>query len=419
MIRKLDIFIPDLLKKIDKNLLLNQPGIWSTKIHFVAFYVLAAMSFSTLLAWIQVDIKELSDPENHLVFMFVPAAIGLIFWVFRVVKFNVERGFGISSGIEMFKKQVIYGLCILMFASLPFYYGYMVSHFNAESVSDKQLVEEVNIVNLAYANLTYKPNQPAPPYSNWTPVTLSSPLDGYMTTGRELYIKWNRMTLSERINHLDKYQEILKKYSTSRYYEQDSQEMMTTFYNTHNLGNLAGVRSFYETKSALDQINRAKRNHNNRNNYSSTDVSVFLFMAFLTWLAVMIAIRTSRKHSLTAIVTTIVGFFAAGLILSMTRLAYHGNSDELVGLMFFGAFAFLLLQSFSRKNSQKINFWKSVGLIIAVGMTPFIFIVWEGFIGKGIDTETVTYGGIILSFVLWNLVYNRQFVSLRSAPSQD
>ena len=418
MIRRLDVFIPDLLKKIDKNLLLNSPGIWSTKIHFVAFYVLVAMSFSTLLAWIQVDIKELSDPEGHLVFMLFPAAIGLIFWVFRVVKFNVERGYGISSGIEMFKKQVIYGLCILMFASLPFYYGYMVSHFNANSVSDKQLVEEVNIVNLAYANLTYKPNQQAP-YSNWTPVTLSSPLDGYMIGGKDLYIKWNRMTLHERILHLDKYQEILKKYSKDRYYERDSQELMTAYYNAYNLGNLSETRFFYEAKNSIGQINRAKRKHNNRNNYSSKDVSVFLFMTFLTWLAVMIAIRTSRKHSLTAIVTTIVGFFAAGLILSMTRFAYHGSPDELIGLLFFGTFAFLLLQSFARKNSQKVNFWKSVGLIIAVGMTPFIFIVWEGFIGKRIDTETVTYGGIILSFVLWNLVYNRQFVSLRSAPSQD
>ena len=419
MIRRLNFLIPDFLKQIDKNLLLNHPGIWSTKVHFVAFYTLVAISFSTLLAILQVNVKDLSSPDSHTIFMFIPAAIGLIFWVFKIVRFNVERGFGISSGWEMFKKQLIYASCVAMFAIIPFYYGHVVSYFNANSLSDQELVEQTNVVNMAYANLTYKPNQAAPPYSNWTPVNLSGTLHGQIISGKDLYIRWNRMEQAERLRLLDNYQNILQKYNENRYHSLPSEDLISAYSNEYNVNNIASTGHFYDTKNALEDVNRAKSKHNHKSNFSDRDAARFIFMAFLVWMTIMISIRTSRKHSLTAIITGIVGMFAAGMIASFSREIFHTRPDDTISLLFFVTFGLLLLQSFMKKNSRKINFWKSVGLILAVAMTPFVFIVWDEFVDRSLNLETVIYGGILLSLLLWNLVYNRQFVSLKSAPSQD
>ena len=416
MIRKLDILIPPFLKKIDKDLLLNHPGIWSTKVHFVLFYVLLGMAFSTLLAMIQVNIKNLSDPD-HTVFMFIPAIAGLIFWLFRVVQFNVERGFGMSSGVEMLKRQAIYGLCVLMFAALPFYHGYMVGYFNANVLSDQELAEDINVINLGYANLTLKPNQPAPNYQNWTPVDYVHTRGVVMITGKDLYIRWNRMSRNERIELIDDYQRLLEKFSG--YHAIPSVELIRQYHSEDNLNNIGANRFFYETRDAIDDINFAKRELDRNFGFGSEVLSITVFMIFLVWLVSMIAIRTNRKHSLTAIVIGILLLFANGMLTGLSAMLFDARPENTILVLFFGTLMFLLLQSFSTRNSRKINFWKSVGLILAVVMTPFIFIVWASFGSDHPGVEFVSYGGVILTIIMWNFIYSKQFIALKAAPSQD
>lgn len=113
--------VPAFLKKLDKYLLLHQPEIWISRIHYVAFYLglafLAVFGFTFLL-----DVQKNSIPTYELAWAFLslPLVVGLVIWVRKIVQYNPVREFAKTTLLAEYKTILALFLSVLMFFAIPF-----------------------------------------------------------------------------------------------------------------------------------------------------------------------------------------------------------------------------------------------------------------------------------------------------------
>lgn len=113
--------VPAFLKRLDKYLLLHQPEIWISKIHYVVFYCLlifvAVFGFTYIL---EVQKNDVPTYELAWAFLSLPLLVGLVIWIRKVVQYNPIREFPQTNIGAEYKLLMAVFIGFLMFFLIPF-----------------------------------------------------------------------------------------------------------------------------------------------------------------------------------------------------------------------------------------------------------------------------------------------------------
>ena len=94
MLRKFDSLIPPFLKTLNKSLLLNRPGLWATKIHYVLFFALIGGGLLMLNAMVRpIDLADVPNPEVYFGLLIIPCLLALGIWAYRVSLISCRKRF--------------------------------------------------------------------------------------------------------------------------------------------------------------------------------------------------------------------------------------------------------------------------------------------------------------------------------------
>jgi hypothetical protein len=149
-------FVPSFIKKIDRNLLLKSPSVWSTRTHLVLFF---GLSFAILLALFCILIFRDARQDNGVAvltgFVSLICGIGFIFWLIYLLRFNVFKRYGnwvTGDGIRTFG---LFFINILILVAIPFIPMSIESFMANRQYSKSELIKDVNELNLAANKLEY------------------------------------------------------------------------------------------------------------------------------------------------------------------------------------------------------------------------------------------------------------------------
>lgn len=142
--------IPNFLKKIDSYLLLNGPIIWISKIHYVLFFGLLMWLFSALIGLIiPINLFQSQDLGFWYFLYTILAIIALCFWIYRNVIFNIEKKFGNRHWTDEYKIFILNFFAVFIFMSFAFPFSIIYNSRVANTVTDSELIEDINSLNEA------------------------------------------------------------------------------------------------------------------------------------------------------------------------------------------------------------------------------------------------------------------------------
>ncbi|HUP14398.1 MAG TPA: hypothetical protein VM187_19380, partial [Niastella sp.] len=87
--------MPGFLKRAEQKLLLNKPGIWSTRAHLVVYYGVLFLLVLTALCFFEPnDPRDYSTTEAWIAFVSIISGVALIIWLIYLLRFNVFKKYG-------------------------------------------------------------------------------------------------------------------------------------------------------------------------------------------------------------------------------------------------------------------------------------------------------------------------------------
>lgn len=140
---------PSFLIKFDQYLLLNHPLVWSSKIHFVAWYTLFGWIAMILLGFM---VPNESLDNDFLAFYWLLAILcmvaGIIIWLFFVLRHNSTKQYGNRVIGREWVNMLCHYLSLLLITSVIFVMPFIkivTSHIRIQS---NHIVEKVNVLNV-------------------------------------------------------------------------------------------------------------------------------------------------------------------------------------------------------------------------------------------------------------------------------
>ncbi len=431
MLRKIELLIPPFLKRLDQQLLLNRPGLWTTKIHYVLFFggigLLLLLIKATLTP---LSLSDIPNPGTHFMVLLIPIIIGFGVYVFRLSLFNVEKQFGQTAPGRSLRDQLIFAATIGLLALMPFAYSYILSDKIAAQVSNEQLSADINALNLGdlffpedvylydknvkengeYHYDTYDYEGYSPFYSEVL-IDIRSP--------REIkQIHTNHTSQEEKLQQISNFKQAFAKYSGT-----------SITYSSETILGLFDSRQILQMRHLGELKAKARSNIENlllskEKNHLFHDREVIHATAFSLagiWLMLLIFLKTRPRNFLWAIVGGIVVLFMGGTVLSLFRVVAGIYPEIVLWPMFMATLAFFIYQGYRKKNSRRSNHWKAISLILAAMMLPFLPLVTLT-MDKYISQQEAWFAldlGIMLAFIVWNLAFSHRFTKLRAMPTEN
>ena len=140
--------IPNFLRNLDAYLLLNAPVIWISKIHYVLFFGLLMWLFSALIGFIiPINLFESQDLGVWYFLFTILAIVALCFWIYRNVIFNIEKKFGNRHWTDEYKIFFLSFFSVFIFMSFAFPFSIIYNSRVANTVTDTELITDINILN--------------------------------------------------------------------------------------------------------------------------------------------------------------------------------------------------------------------------------------------------------------------------------
>ena len=394
MIRRFDQLIPSFLKKIDRNLLLNRPGIWASQIHYLVFFALIGLGFVLLHAsLIPVKTWDIPDPEIGFVVLFIPCAMALAIWAWRVSLFKVEKGFGIREGGIAFRDQLIYAAGILMLAAIPFVYSNILANRIANAVDPYTFNEDLLIIEDGREYIYGQPEDV-----------------------RLKLVDADIITISKKINT---FRSTLQKYSDSKSLPETDQLIDYIWSRDKNIR--------VNIQQAMDDWwvhkSRIRRAHNQYFDFQDDEVQKALGLVFAgIFFLMMLGFATSWKTLFWSLLAGGGMIAITGLIMSFSYQVLRLTDSQTGLTLYICTFIFLLYQGYRNKNTKRANILKRISLILATVMTPFFpLFVAELTINVRSDSAafSLLYLGMFLTLIAWNQGYYPRFVSLVASPKDN
>lgn len=428
MLRKLESFIPRFLKDLDQRLLLHRPGLWATKIHYVAFFSIIGLGLVGLQAWLQ-PVALTSPPDLAWVFAIavIPALIAFGLWAYKLSLFQVHRSFGKGSPLMHQRDQLLYGLTILIFAAVPFLFTEIQNHKLANAVSSPELAMDIDALNLGER---YFPENHGYFKHNYLKKEFRQDMNSHMLYQRYSFNDFGVHTMNAQDikraqrrrycqsysrEHIDAYLKAFYKYG-GEYVPYTAEQLL----NRYNARKITLIDGKYEVEQNIRKIIQAKNRSHGFQKAEFYKLSVFFL--FSCWLMLLVFSQTSWKYFVWAILGGGAILLIEGIAIAVYVKFVDPRSPDILWIMYVGTFIVLLVQAFRTSNSKKVNTWKSVAMILATAMTPLLPLIL-GLINHEDMNDNVgfvlLFAGIGLSILLWNGMYHRRFVELQAEPKDN
>ena len=149
MLRRLEFLVPPLLKRIDRQLLLHRPGLWATRIHYLAFYgsILALlMGLYTLIR--PMSLQSVPDPDSYSIVLAIPLALGFAIWVYYLTFFRLEKHKGFNWRLNSLRDELLHLGVIGVLAAIPFLFGNQLSDRIDQQISQQELLSDINTLKI-------------------------------------------------------------------------------------------------------------------------------------------------------------------------------------------------------------------------------------------------------------------------------
>lgn len=148
--------MPGFLKRAEQKLLLNKPGIWSTRIHLVVYYGILFLLVLGIICFLEPnDPKAYSTSEVWIGFVSMIAGIGVIVWMIYLLRFNVFKKYGIIHPLHGLATFLIYFISTGIIVSFGYVHPIVESVRANMAYSTKEVVNDINDINTKIYQLEY------------------------------------------------------------------------------------------------------------------------------------------------------------------------------------------------------------------------------------------------------------------------
>lgn len=153
--------MPRFLKKAEQKLLLNKPGIWSTRTHLVLYYGVLFMLFLATLCFLEpTDVRDYSVEEIWVGFVSIISAIGFIVWLIYLLRFNVFKRYGNIHPLHTLGTFILYFMATGILVLFPYVPPVVESVRANLAYDDEEIVKDMNAMNIKICQLEYHLLQP-------------------------------------------------------------------------------------------------------------------------------------------------------------------------------------------------------------------------------------------------------------------
>ncbi|MCS3795560.1 hypothetical protein [Niastella sp. OAS944] len=148
--------MPGFLKRVDQKLLLNKPGIWSTRIHLVVYYGILFLLVLGVICFLEPnDPRANSTTEPWVGFVSLIAGIGFIVWMIYLLRFNVFKKYGIIHPLHALVTFFLYFISTGIIVSFGYVHPIVETAKANMAYSTKEIVDDVNNINIKIYQLEY------------------------------------------------------------------------------------------------------------------------------------------------------------------------------------------------------------------------------------------------------------------------
>lgn len=389
--------IPKFLKKFDSYLLLNAPIIWISKIHYVLFFGLLMWLFSALIGIIiPINLFQSQDLGFWYFLYTILAIIALCFWIYRNVIFNVEKKFGNRHWTDEYKIFFLNFLAVFIFMSFAFPFSIIYNSRVANTVSDSDLIEDINTLNQAEPFIVTDLNHYYSKYDSikdqnyfyvnecntfeeYTPYFIREDSLNYnlLTYYDQVSVYQKRITNYYEINYLiQRYIDVANKYQISFNY---SAEQCGEFYkdlvehSPQSIDSFKGLNGInkYDLKECIENIAEAK--FKGLFLWQSSFLHFLFYSTFFISLLISLFKIVQWKQFIVTIITLIILPILLFIISMIVPFGYRNHTEDVflnLVLISFGFAVFFAIKGVI--NTKEFNAFKNVCLQLVYITLPII-----------------------------------------------
>lgn len=148
--------MPGFLKRADQKLLLNNPLIYSTRVHLVLYYGILFILLLTGLSFLApIDVRDYSRSGDWVGFVSIICVIAFTVWLIYLLRFNVFKKYGNIRPLHSLVNFLLYFICTATIVAFGFVYPVVETIRANRAYSDEELVQDINSINLKLCRLEY------------------------------------------------------------------------------------------------------------------------------------------------------------------------------------------------------------------------------------------------------------------------
>lgn len=389
--------IPNFLKNLDAYLLLNAPVIWISKLHYVLFFGLLMWLFSALIGFIiPINLFESQDLGLWYFLFTILAIVALCFWIYRNVIFNIEKKFGNRHWTDEYKIFFLSFFSVFIFMSFAFPFSIIYNSRVANTVTDSELITDINILNEGEPFIVTDINHYYSEYDsikdkNYYYINDCNTFEEYTPYFiREDSVKLNLLTYYNQTKRYQKrknnyaeigqliqnYINVVKKYNIEfnysasqclKYYQNLVEKSPQT--NESFIG-LDGINK-YDLKEGIENIAEAKFG---KLFLWKSEFLLFLFYStFYISLLIMMFKMVHWKQYIITIITLIILPILLFIISMLIPYSFRNNSENIfVNLVLLSFFVAIFFAIKGILDTKKFNSFSNICLQLVYLTFPFI-----------------------------------------------
>ncbi len=329
--------IPNFLRNLDKKLLLTQPEIWLSKVHYVLFFSILSSILLVILSFvIPVEKNDIPTYAVGVGISYIPVLIGLAIWVSVVVRHNIDKEFGDLSILKEYKVILSYFISIVVILLLPFSI-WIGAELKADTlISDEELAQDIVDYDKGSvffnASITYT--------EQLGDGTCELGLKNHYNSIDEHFYGDTVLTYSSKAEVLEiigVFAKIYENYSDKDVYQNriiiNPEEVFNRYFVNKNYSTYQGI-SRYTVRRNLIKLREVKQG------FSAIESGLWMFLCIASIIATLLlyAFKNSRKVDfLIAIITmALVPIFYGVitlLLLGVFKVFGGGKTDEIYFLI--------------------------------------------------------------------------------------
>lgn len=415
------LMTPAFLRRLDRYLLLNRPGLWATRLHMVAFWGGLGGLLLLLHAWLlPVSPQQVPAPGLWAGLMVIPVLGGFGAWVYRLNWFRKPALYRSDAQFGYVRDQVVYATVILGLGMIPLLYGHLLRQRVATVTDEETLIADINILNIGEALL-----EQAGFFGNKVNQSLEygrvARQDAHYLGRRErkrfLDRTWEPV---EQVAHLEAYRAVLAKYSGETF-AFGGAALLNRHYQ-HSVEMNEGLRL-----ELRQQVNRRiSRVYSARFEAFGWEIRALRRAWGLgllgLWLALQLFHRAGARPFLHGLLLGGGLLALAATVAMFANGAFHLRGPEPFFFTLLLGYLGLFAQAYRAYHSARARHWKLMALSLVTLLTP-LFPLMMLMVSQHKPSESIAWNALFvgagIGLVLWEVLLAPRLRVLLSMPQDN